>query len=225
MGIFRMGVALTLALCMSVAQAQRVPASAVTTISVEVRGTAKSVVCYGSLAGTSRDLGEEVKFTSYSVSLKKLKKRLVCAGQDPRKVARYKRLAALRKAGNTACRALNGDGGTVSPTPTPASTSGPSATDYYEDSLNLTELGKQAFGIPSGFSASYSAGSSKFDSKGCGGSNCYGGTLGKRYRDTLSGMRTAVSRSPMNFTEAELSDEDLADIMTYLRFGTCTLCR
>lgn len=121
-----------------------------------------------------------------------------------------KKQLALQSAADSACDSVPPSpdippSGTPSPTPTPTPDSG---EGMYESNGDVTRSGKIVLGIPLELNANLFTGLTVWQ-------NTCSGCHEERRRDSFDELRSTISQAPMFFTEGNLSDEDLAQIMAY----------
>ena len=174
-------------------------------------GKVREISCVNGKAGVAKSKRGQLRFNDYQQLARKQNKKFKKSGNKKAK-AKARLFKKLSKLGNAACESLQGDlptptpGGTPQPTPTPP---GETPTSYFNSDGSVNEFGKIRFGIPSNFDANILDGQLTY------GLFCTG-CHGERTMPSLAEMRDATSQSPMLYTELEIPDEDLADILAYL---------
>ena len=119
--------------------------------------------------------------------------------------AKFQKQRALLRASESACREISAPGDSPPPpSPTPDPNEG-----LYLPNGDITTSGKIFLGIPLSLSANIFEGLERWQA------NCLG-CHEERRKDTFAELRAAISQPPMYYTEPNLSDETLADIMAYV---------
>ena len=176
-------------------------------------GTNQQISCYNGAPGIVKNKRGKLSFKNYKILARKQNQKFKKTGNKKAK-NKARKFRTLFKQGKSVCEALRGD---QTPTPTPKSDPNPTPTPnqdipttYFDRDGNVNEFGKTRFGIPAQFEANILDGQTAFN-RYCTG--CHG----ERTRGSLAELRASTSKSPMLFSEEELPDQELADLLAYFR--------
>lgn len=174
-----------------------------TEIEIELGKKSFRSTCYQGTAGKLFRKDSRTLFESYdSLSRKKRKKFKKTRKRKFKKAQR--RFKKLSRQGEDAC-----SGSSETPETPTGGGGGSSEQSYFDAFGNVTQLGRTVFEIPDGLSANAFVGQSVYQ-RSCVG--CHE----KRSRPTFSQLRQTISQAPMFYDESNLSNQDLADLVSYL---------
>lgn len=173
----------------------------------QIKSAGKRFTCV-SVAGKwiagRKDRAEPGYYVTYRTDIQNTKAALKTAGGKAKTKlkAKLQKLTASARVGDKACRGGPPGGGTATPTPTPA-------LGNFDSNGNVTEKGKTVFGIPANLGANVEAGRAIHQQR-CAG--CHG----DRTNRSFSALRQAIAESPMDYSESDIPDPELANITAYL---------
>ncbi|MCB0329596.1 MAG: hypothetical protein KDD70_08030 [Bdellovibrionales bacterium] len=168
-------------------------------------GSRHSVDCVAGEPGLVKERRGQLKFQNYNRLSRNQKKKFDSTGSTKAR-KKWQLFRQVWSAGLPVCQALSS--GDPAPTVT-ATPNQPVPATYFDFNGSMNEFAKARFQIPLNLDANIVDGQGLFN-RYCSGCHI------ERPRDSFPLMRQIIAGSPMLFSEQEIPDSALADIMAWL---------